>query len=176
VRLTMKKERRQRPVGLHCALAVLLAIISLPTSAGTLPPFELVEAKPADQLWLNAGFLSYHFQTDKGLNNTNLGLGGEYRYSTVYSVTAGQFNNSDSQTSHYASFYWQPLAWGRLRLGAVIGGFDGYPKMQNGGWFVAAIPVASLEYGSIGANLAVVPAYKDRLYGAFSLQLKIQLY
>ncbi len=158
-------------------LALLLTLVfCVNAQADGLPPFTLTEAKPLDQLWLNAGFLSHHFQTDKGLNNNNLGLGAEYRYSSVYSVTAGQFNNSDNQTSHYAGWYWQPLAWGRLRLGAVLSAFDGYPNMKSGGWFLAAIPVASMEFGNVGANLAIVPTYKDRLYGAFSLQLKIKLY
>jgi hypothetical protein len=125
---------------------------------------------------LNGGLLTYHYLTDTGLNNNNLGLGAEYRYSSIYSVTAGQFNNCDYQISHYAGWYWQPLAWGRVGLGAVISAFDGYPKMQNGGWFIAAIPVASMEFGSVGANIAIVPTYKDRLYGAVSLQIKLKLF
>jgi hypothetical protein len=164
---------RRRPGGLHVALALLLAGISL-TSCAETP--GLVESMPMDQFWLNAGFLSYHYRTDQGLDNTNLGLGGEYRFSTVYSVTAGQFHNSDRQTSHYVGLYWQPLAWGRLRLGAVVGGFDGYPTIQNGRWFAAVIPVASLEYGDVGANLAVIPESKDLGYGVISLQLKLRLH
>ncbi len=164
---------RRRPIG-YFALAGLLGI-SPAAGAESLTPLEVVEAKPMDQFWLNAGFLSYHFQTNKGLNNTNLGLGAEYRFSTVYSVTAGLFHNSDRKTSHYAGLYWQPLAWGRLRLGAVIGGVDGYPGVLNGGWFIAAMPVASLEYENIGANLMVIPETKDLGYGALSLQLKIKI-
>ncbi|MFZ2540790.1 MAG: hypothetical protein WAW75_03330, partial [Gallionella sp.] len=89
---------------------------------------------------------------------------------------AGQFNNSNRQNSHYAGWYWQPFAWGKLRLGAVISGFDGYPKMNDGGWFVAAFPVASLDLKTFSANFAIFSTYKDRLYGAFSLQLKVKLY
>jgi hypothetical protein len=125
---------------------------------------------------LNPGSYSYHFQKDKGLNNNNSGLGGEYRYSTVSSVTLGVLDNSDRQTSRYAGWYWQPLELGPVRLGAVVGGMDGYPKMRNGGWFVVAIPTASLEYKYIGANLMFIPGYKDRLYGAISLQLKIKVF
>ncbi len=165
---------RQRPIG-YFALASLLGI-SQPSCAEALKPPQLVEAEPLRQVWLNAGFLSYHYQTNKGLNNTNFGLGGEYRFSNVHSVTAGEFNNSDRRTSHYVGLCWQPLAWGRLRLGAVIVGFDGYPGVQNGGWFMAAIPVASLEYEKVGANLIVIPESKDLGYGAVSLQLKIKLY
>lgn len=137
--------------------------------------FAYIPSQPLSEFWLNAGFLSHHFQTDKGLNNNNLGVGVEYRYSTTSSVTAGEFYNSDRQTSHYAGWYWQPVSYGPLRLGAVAGGFDGYPKMRNGGWFLAAIPMVSLEYQSVGVNLAIVPTYQDRLYGALSFQLKFKL-
>ncbi|MDD4979552.1 MAG: hypothetical protein PHI29_13075 [Gallionella sp.] len=137
---------------------------------------HIAEAKPVSEFWLNGGFISHHFQTDKGLNNQNWGLGGEYRYSTTSSVTVGQFYNSDRQTSHYAGWYWQPLAIDSFRFGAVMGGFDGYPRMRNGGWFLAAIPVISYDYQRVGINLAIVPTIRDRLYGAVSLQLKVRLY
>lgn len=155
---------------LVCVLLLSLA------SAAHADQFTLAESQPLHEFWLNGGFYSHHFQTDKGLNNNNYGLGLEYRYSTTSALTAGQFYNSDRQTSHYAGWYWQPVAIGSLRLGGVIGGFDGYPKMRNGGWFPAVIPVASIEYQRVGMNIAVVPTYRDRLYGAISLQLKVKLY
>ncbi|MGB8517425.1 MAG: hypothetical protein WCD45_06010 [Gallionella sp.] len=137
--------------------------------------FKFIDSKPISEFWLNAGFISHHFQTDKGLNNNNYGIGGEYRYSTTNSITAGEFYNSDRQTSHYVGWYWQPVSYGPLRLGAVAGGFDGYPKMRNGGWFLAAIPMVSVEYKSVGMNLAIVPTYQNRLYGALSFQFKVKL-
>ena len=138
--------------------------------------FSIVESEPISELWLNLGFYSYHFQKNKGLNNSNFGLGGEYRYSTVSSVTLGVFDNSDRQTSHYAGWYWQPTGLGPVRFGVVVGAMGGYPKMRNGGWFFAAIPTASYENKSIGANLTFTPSYKDRLYGAISLQLKLRVF
>lgn len=136
---------------------------------------ETIESAPLSETWLNAGFYSYHFQRDKGLNDRNPGIGAEYRFSTVSSLTVGRFYNSDRQYSNYAGIYYQPISIGRVRLGAVIGGFNGYPKMRDGGWFLAAIPVASVEYGRFGANIAVVPTYKDRLYGALSFQFKLKI-
>jgi hypothetical protein len=138
--------------------------------------FSLLEPKPVSELWLNPGFYSFHFQKDKGLNNNNLGLGVEYRYSTVGSITLGFINNSDRQTSHYAGWYWQPVGMGSVHLGAVVGAMDGYPRMLNGGWFLAVIPTASIEYKKFGANIMFVPSYKDRLYGAISVQLKVKMY
>jgi hypothetical protein len=77
--------------------------------------------------------------------------------------------------SNYAGVYYQPWAIGPVRLGAVIGGFNGYPKMRDGGWFLAAIPVVSVEYQRVGVNFAIVPTYKERLHGALSVQLKFKL-
>ena len=57
-----------------------------------------------------------------------------------------------------------------------MGVIDGYPGMRNGDWFLAAIPAASIEYKKIGANLVVIPGYKDRVYGSISLQLKLKVF
>ena len=103
-------------------------------------------------------------------------MGGEYRYSTVNSVTLGVFENSDRRSSHYVGWYWQPVKLGAVRLGAVVGAIDGYPRMLNGGWFAAVIPTASIEFQNIGANLLFIPSYKDRLYGAISFQFKLRLH
>jgi len=36
------------------------------------------------------------------------------------------------------------------------------------------LPVATLESGNFGLNVALVPPMKDRLYGAVSFQLKFR--
>lgn len=148
------------------------AALSMPALADT---FSVLENQPLSELWVNPGFYSYHFQRDKGFDDTNPGFGAEYRFSTVASVTAGRFHNSDRRMSNYAGVYYQPWAIGPVRLGAVVGGFDGYPKMRDGGWFLAAIPVVSVEYQRVGVNFAIVPTYKERLHGALSVQLKFKL-
>lgn len=158
---------------LRIAGAVMLACLSGTAAADT---FETIEAAPLKEVWLNGGFYSYHFQRDKGLNDSNPGLGGEYRFSTVASATVGRFYNSDRAYSNYVGVYYQPWKVGPVRLGAVAGGFSGYPKMRDGGWFLAAIPTASFEYKSVGVNVAIVPTYKDRLYGAISVQLKLKVF
>jgi hypothetical protein len=157
-------------------LVIGLTLAPIVSAAETTGFISIAESKPISELWLNPGFYSYHFQKDKGLNNSNFGLGGEYRYSTVSSVTLGIFDNSDRQTSRYVGWYWQPLEFGPLRFGAVVGAVDGYPHMLDGGWFIAVIPTASIQYKLIGANLMFVPSYKDRLYGAISLQLKLRVF
>jgi hypothetical protein len=139
-------------------------------------PFAIADAEPINEIWLNPGFYSYHWQRDLGLNDSNPGLGVEYRFSTVLSFTAGEYYNSDRTDSKYLGAYYQPVEIGPVRLGAAVGGFNGYPKMKNGGWFLAAIPVATYDYKRVGLNLSFVPSYKDRLYGALSFQLKFKIY
>ncbi len=153
-------------------IGATFAALSMPALADT---FSVIENQPLSELWVNPGFYSYHFQRDKGFDDTNPGFGAEYRFSTVASVTAGRFHNSDRRMSNYAGVYYQPWAIGPVRLGAVVGGFNGYPKMRDGGWFLAAIPVVSVEYQRVGVNFAIVPTYKERLHGALSVQLKFKL-
>jgi hypothetical protein len=135
-----------------------------------------VDSKPIDEVWLNPGLYSWHWQRDRELNNDNYGFGAEYRFSTVASFTAGEFYNSNRAISDYIGLYYQPAAIGPVRFGAALGGFNGYPNMKNGNWFLAAIPVASYDYKRVGLNLSLVPSYQNRLYGAISFQFKLKVY
>jgi hypothetical protein len=122
--------------------------------------------------WVNAGMLSYHVDRSAGYNNANLGLGVEYRFASTASLTAGRFYNSDRDYSNYAGMYWQPLAVGPIKAGAVVGGFNGYPTTNHGGWFAAALPALTIEGRRLGANLFIIPTIGNRVHGALSLQLK----
>ncbi|MYM67359.1 hypothetical protein GTP45_11000 [Pseudoduganella sp. FT55W] len=137
---------------------------------------ETIESAPLNEVWLNGGFYTHHFQRDKDLNGANGGLGAEWRFSTVASATVGRFYNSDRAYSNYVGVYYQPWKIGPVRVGAVVGAFDGYPKMRNGGWFPAAIPTLSYEYERVGVNIGIIPSYKDRLYGGISVQLKLKAF
>ena len=137
---------------------------------------ELIESKPLNEVWIDSGFLSYHFNRNENLNGNNYGLGADYRFSTVSALTAGRFYNSNREYSDYLGMYYQPLAVGPLRIGAVAGGFNGYPNMKNGDWFLAAVPMVSGEWNRFGINLAFVPTLKNRLYGALSLQIKVKVW
>jgi hypothetical protein len=128
----------------------------------------------AKRLWINAGFYSAHFETNKGLRNANPGLGFEYQLNEDWSATAGRFTNSNNAPSNYIGAYYQPWTVSGVKLGVVAGAFNGYPKAFNGGWFPAVIPTASLERGHWGLNMALVPPLQDRLYGALSFQLKFR--
>lgn len=148
------------------------AIYAAEATGGSL----VVESKSISEFWLNPGFYSYHFEKNKQLNDSNFGLGGEYRFSTVNSLAAGVYKNSEWHTSHYVDWVWQPIALGPVRLGAAIGVIDGYPRVNKGGWFPAVVPVASFEYKRVGANVVLIPTYKDKLYGSLSLQVKFKVF
>ena len=149
-------------------LACLICIGMTGLSSPALAEFD------AKRLWVNAGFYSAHFDTDQGLRNANPGLGFEYRIDETWSATAGRFINSNHANSSYVGAYYQPWTFAGVKLGVVAGAFNGYPKAFNGGWFPAVLPVATLESGNFGLNVALVPPMKDRLYGAVSFQLKFR--
>jgi hypothetical protein len=138
--------------------------------------FTKIDAEPKSEFWIDSGFATLHFDQNKNLNGGNRGLGAEYRFSGTLAAAAGRFVNSDRAYSNYAGVIWQPYALGPVRLGAAIAGFDGYPRMRDGGWFPAVIPTFTYEYQRVGVNVGVIPTYKDRLYGGISVQLKIKLF
>jgi hypothetical protein len=155
-------------------IAALACALAMPAQADEL--FTKIDPAPKSELWLDTGFATAHFDSDKDLNGRNPGVGLEYRFNGTTSATAGRFFNSDRTHSRYAGVIWQPYAIGPVRLGVVAAAFDGYPKMRNGGWFPALIPVATIEYQRVGVNIGVIPSYKDRLYGGVSVQLKFKLF
>jgi len=138
--------------------------------------FTRIDSAPKSELWLDSGFATAHFDSDKDLNGANKGLAAEYRFTGTTSATVGRFYNSDRQWSNYAGVIWQPYAIGQLRVGLALAAFDGYPNMRDGGWFPAAIPTLTYEYQRVGVNVGIIPSYKDRLYGGVSLQLKFKLF
>ncbi len=157
-------------------LLKLLGALALTLAAYA--PASAQEAKSAQPhaVWLDTGFATYHFESDRKLNGRNPGVGGEYRFTDTMAATAGRFYNSDRKYSRYAGLYYQPWTLGGVKLGAVAGAFDGYPKMRDGGLFLALIPAATYEYKRVGVNVALIPKYKNRLHGGISVQLKVKLW
>jgi hypothetical protein len=156
------------------ALAILLLGSALANAQEKL--ISMVEPETRSQLWVNPGFASFHFDQSKNLNNGNWGVGAEYRFNTVASATIGRFYNSNREYSNYAGIYYQPIAIGPIKLGAVVGGFNGYPQTNNGGWFAAALPALTWEGNRVGANVFIIPTIADKVNGAISLQLKLKVF
>ncbi|MDM0049117.1 hypothetical protein [Variovorax sp. J22R115] len=145
---------------------------SLLASASLLLPALASAQVDVSQVWINPGFYSLHFDRNKGLEDFNPGIGIEWPIDKIFSLTAGAFRNSDRDRSHYVGLYVMPFEFHGVKLGAVVGGFDGYQRSNNGGWFPALIPTAAIEGKHWGLNIAIVPTIKNRLYGAISFQLK----
>jgi hypothetical protein len=139
-------------------------------------PDEKTPEKNKTAVWLNAGMLSHHFNRNKNLHEDNHGFGAEVMIDDDNSVTAGYFKNSDSQPSNYAGWVWKPMTWGPARVGVVVAMLDGYPRMHDGGWFPAALPVVSFEYRSVGVNLLFIPPVGNKVYSAVVAQFKLRVW
>ncbi len=131
---------------------------------------------PTDQsLWLNLGALTYHPNQSQGYNENNSGLGLEYRLKPDTSVMAGSFYNSVYRNTNYAAVNWQPIALGDWKLGLAMGVMNGYPAVNNGDYFVAALPMASYEGKRFGVNLSLIPSVAQ-IDGALVVQVKFRLF
>ena len=138
-------------------------------------PFERIEKQPLNEVWLNAGMYSYHFDRDDDLDDTTPGFGAEYRFNSRTSIAVGRYHNSVYKMSNYVAAYYQPWKLGPFRLGAIVGVFDGYPKIRDGKVFPAVLPVASYEYKRVGVNIIVLPTIGDKMSGLISFQLKVKV-
>ena len=128
------------------------------------------------ELWVNPGFISYHFDRSKHYRDFNYGLGAEYTLAPNHALIAGIFKNSESETSKYAGYEWRPLHWQpsgvNVSAGLVAALMDGYPSMNNKGLFIAAFPTLSVEGKSFGANFILIPNLKHG--GAVAVQFKLK--
>lgn len=126
------------------------------------------------QIWLNVGGFSRHFDRDPRYNENNFGFGIEWRRSPEVAVMAGVYDNSLGKPSQYAAINWQPWQIGPVKLGAAIGLLNGYPAIERGGTFFAALPMASIEGRRFGINLGLIPSMKN-VDGAVLLQFKLRI-
>lgn len=141
------------------------------------------EATPQDswpQVWLNPGIYSQHFDSGKGLRNNNIGFGAEVMLASDHVLMAGSFINSNRARTHFAAYEWRPLHWkfygADVGAGIAVGAFDGYPNYRDGGWFVAPLPLLSIEGKTLGANIGLIPTVKNRFDGALAIQLKLRVW
>jgi hypothetical protein len=138
------------------------------------------KAEFAPQVWINPGIYAAHFDRDKDLRNNNVGFGAEVMLTNDHVLLAGSYANSNWARTHYFGYQWRPLHWQPAGLnvsgGIIVGAFDGYPNYRDGGWFVAPLPVLSIEGDRFGVNLALVPTISNRLDGAIAIQVKLRVW
>ena len=157
-------------------IALAFGALAAPVKTQANELFSVAKHEAQSHLWLNPGMLSYHFDRDRSFNSRNFGFGAEYRFSSVASVTLGTYNNSYHESSNYIGAYWQPIQVGVFKLGAVAGGFNGYSKTNDGGWFPAIIPALTYEGGLLGINVLMVPSIPDKVAGSLSIQFKFKAF
>jgi hypothetical protein len=97
-----------------------------------------------------------------------------------HAVMVGNYINSDGERSRYAAYQWRPLHWRPydvdVSAGIALSVIDGYPRMNNGGWFMALLPLLAVEGKRVGVNFSVVPTIKDKVDGAVVLQIKLRVW
>jgi hypothetical protein len=137
-------------------------------------------AQDHPRIWLNPGFYSLHFDRGKDLRDDNVGLGAEVALAEAHVLTAGTFINSNRLRSRFAGYGWRPLGWNvasvGLRAGIVLAAFDGYPGYDDGGWFIAPLPLLAIEGRWLGVNLSIIPPIAGWVDGAFVLQMKLRVW
>jgi hypothetical protein len=138
-------------------------------------PAKAQESAP--QIWVNGGLLSYHFDRNKDYRERNWGLGAEVIFAPDHALTLGTFLNSENQRSHYLGYEWRPLHWQpwdvNVSAGVAFSLIDGYPTMNNEGWFLAPMPVLAIEGKRVGVNLILVPNFNHGAALAAQLKLKV---
>ncbi len=159
---------------LLCKFLILFSISDC--MANSYGPFEIITPTEKSEFWLTPGLLSYHFDQSQDFNGFNYGVGGEYKFSSVASLTVGTFRNSHYEQSNYLGAYWQPIAIGRANIGLVAGFFNGYQSNNNGGWFPAALPTVTIEGERFGLNIIIIPTIGNRVSGSLSFQLKFKVF
>lgn len=153
----------------------MVGLLILTGIAGYVAPVEAQEADPK-ALWVNVGGFSKHFE-DRGRNETNLGLGAEYRLRSDVSIMAGYHENSLRLRTKYSAVNYQPLMLGPLKIGASVGVMTGYPAMNKGGSFFAALPMVTYEGNHVGFNFGVIPNVPSKyVEGAFVIQFKFKAF
>lgn len=167
--LSEKSRKRLRALVLSCT-----ALYAAAAQAGAPPQ----DSWP--QVWLNPGIYSQHFDSGKGLRNNNIGFGAEVMLASDHVLMAGSFINSNRARTHFAAYEWRPLHWQfsgvDVGAGIAVGAFDGYPNYRDGGWFVAPLPMLSIEGRTLGANISVIPTVANRFDGALAVQIKLRVW
>jgi len=163
------------PSRLSGYISVICSVLFAATAQAGATPEESLP-----QVWLNPGIYSQHFDPGKGLRNNNIGFGAEVLLSIDHELMAGSFINSNRARTHFAAYEWRPLHWQftgfNVNAGIAVGAFDGYPNYRNGAWFVAPLPLLSIEGKTFGANIGIIPTISNRFDGAIAVQVKVRVW
>jgi hypothetical protein len=160
---------------IRCAAMAIIAACGLMFSAS-----NAYAQDEYPNVWLNPGFLTYHFDRDVDLREDNLGIGAEIEFNTDHVLMGGTFMNSEDERSRYFGYQWRPLHWAvgsaNVHVGLVAAALDGYPRNKDGDWFLVALPLLAVQGDRLGVNLTVIPTIENRVYGAIALQFRLRVW
>jgi len=115
-----------------------------------------------------------------GLDNEfNLGLGLNYTFHEdergLGFVEGGFYQDSGSHLAKVAGAGYQFKVSERLRLGAALVGVHS-PTYNHGRFFIAPLPIATYDLGSVKLNAIYVPRYGDyNQFAVFGLYFSMPL-
>ena len=154
-------------------IAAIALGAALPAVAQELP--RNWEGRP--QLWLNAGFLSHHFERSADYREDNWGIGAEAVLAPAHALVAGNFINSERVRSRYLGWQWRALRWKPrdfdVHAGVALALIDGYPATRGGNAFLAPAPYVALEGRRFGVNFVLLHNGETP---ALALQLKMRVW
>jgi len=160
-----------------------LALVAALACVGLMPGLVAAaeeQTPAAPTVWINTGLQSRHFDRNTGHRENNSGFGVDWVVAPDHVLMTGRFRNSDDQATRFAAWNWRPFHWRRaewnIHLGLAAGLFDGYPKYREGAVFLAALPLLSVEYKRVGADIAIIPDIPNRLQGAIAIRLKLGIW
>ncbi|HWA36781.1 MAG TPA: hypothetical protein VG873_02865 [Burkholderiales bacterium] len=128
------------------------------------------------QVWVNAGFISRHFDRSTDYREENWGLGAEAVFAPAHAAVAGTFINSERQRSRYLGYQWRGLrrqpAGVDVHAGVILALVDGYPATRNGNAFLAPVPYVAIEGRRVGVNFVMLHNGET---AALAMQLKLRI-
>lgn len=135
-----------------------------------LAAFTPARAEPT--WWLNLGGISLH--DAPGRNGSNPATAIEVRTSDTWAFGAGQFVNSERETSRFAAITYTPwVPYRRVHTGFLVAVVDGYP-INDGRPLAVAAFVADVRWQRVALSLNYVPSLdRSRWANTLSLQLKL---
>jgi hypothetical protein len=152
-----------------------LAVCGWLGALGFPAPTLALDEEGGQSIWLSPGFVSRHFERDRGYREDNVGVGIELDLTRESFVQAGSFINSDRARTRYLGAAWEPIELMGLQAGLFAGAFDGYPATRDGRWFLAAMPIISYRGNRLGGNITLIPKIGP-VHGAVAAQILLRVW
>jgi hypothetical protein len=129
------------------------------------------EAKDDAKWELHVTGISHHWWHDDNDNDINMGLGLEYRFRSDLGVIGGFFHNSNGNIAEYLLLRYQPLHWGPVHVGALVGAVNHY-DVDDGNFIPAVLGAVSVDLGRhVQFSVTTLPSIGHRVDGFISVQL-----